>query len=212
MRPTLPMLLFLLPVMALAKPWWMKDSPANEADFLPPDQAFKVSSYVDGALVRVRWDIADGYYLYRKKFDINPESVGLTLDTPQFTPGASHTDPYLGTQEIFEQRVEALVAFHRNDAGAHPIQIKVSYQGCAKAGLCYPLMVKVLDPGSMPVDSAPLSSKASDGYYPGHSMTSPPVPGPGRMSPGAIMLACLAGILAFFLAGLARRTARSGPP
>lgn len=207
------MLLILLPALSLAKPWWMKDSPANEGDFLPPDEAFKVSSRVDGALVRVRWDIAQGYYLYRKKFDISPESPGLALDAAQFPPGASHTDPYLGTQEIFEQRVEALVGFHRGDAGAHPIQIKVSYQGCAKAGLCYPLLVKVLSPGSStPEDSASPSSAASDPHGASRSMTRQSAPGPGTQDLRAVVLACLSGILAFFLAGLARRAARPGSP
>ena len=32
------------------------------------------------------------------------------------------------------------------DSGAHPLQIKVTYQGCAEAGLCYPPITKVLFP------------------------------------------------------------------
>lgn len=205
MRRSLLVPLILLPALALAKPWWMKDSPANEGDFLPPDKAFRVSSRVDGSLIRVRWDIADGYYLYRTKFDISPESPDLALDPAQFPPGISHTDPYFGTQEIFEQQVEALVGFHRGDAGAHPIQIKVSYQGCAKAGLCYPLMAKVLSPDSS-------ISPTSDLHRARHSMARMPAAEPGRMSQSGLMLACVAGILAFFVAGLARRFARSGSP
>jgi thiol:disulfide interchange protein len=57
-------------------------------------------------------------------------------------------DPYLGTQEIYTHEVEATAAYRRIDAGAHPMQIKVTYQGCATAGLCYPPITKVISPAS----------------------------------------------------------------
>ena len=70
--------------------------------------------------------------------------------------GVSKTDPYLGTQEVYLQQVEGTVAYKRFDYGAHPIQIKVTYQGCAEAGLCYPPITKVLFPqGAAPVAAAP---------------------------------------------------------
>ena len=37
----------------------------NDNDFLPPDVAFRVGSSIEGTNVRVRWVIADGYYLYK---------------------------------------------------------------------------------------------------------------------------------------------------
>jgi thiol:disulfide interchange protein DsbD len=134
--------------LASAKPWWMRGVESNESDFLPPDVAFRVTSRVDGNVLRVRWVIADGYYLYRQRMAIKAESPDLTLSEPSFPKGMVKTDPYLGTQEIFLQQVEAAVAFNRIDAGAHPMQIKVTYQGCAEAGLCYPPISKVLFPGT----------------------------------------------------------------
>jgi thiol:disulfide interchange protein len=59
------------------------------------------------------------------------------------------TDPYLGTQEIYTQQVEATVAYRRLDAGTHPMQVKLTYQGCAEAGLCYPPISKVISPGGL---------------------------------------------------------------
>lgn len=131
---------------AQAKPWWMRGIDSNETDFLPPDVAFRVAARVDGNRVIVRWIIADGYYLYRSKMEIKPESPDLVLSAPDLPPGTVKTDPYLGTQRIFTQQVEAAVPYSRIDAGAHPLQIKVSYQGCAEAGLCYPPITKVLFP------------------------------------------------------------------
>ena len=134
----------ILPGSAGAKPWWMRGVESNESDFLDPDVAYRAASRVDGSVLRVRWVIADGYYLYRQKMDIKAESPDLQLGEPAFPPGTIKTDPYFGTQEIFTQQVEATVPYTRLDAGAHPIQIKVTYQGCAEAGLCYPPISKVI--------------------------------------------------------------------
>jgi thiol:disulfide interchange protein DsbD len=131
---------------AHAKPWWMRGIDSNETDFLPPDVAFRVASRVDGNVVKVRWVIADGYYLYRQKIEVRAESPDLVLSAPALPPGTVKTDPYLGTQQVYTQQVEAVVPYSRIDAGAHPLQIKVTYQGCAEAGLCYPPITKVLFP------------------------------------------------------------------
>ena len=185
--------LLLLPAMALAKPWWIKDDAVHEGDFLPPDQAFRVSTQVDGELLRVRWIIAEGYYLYRSKFDISAESPGLALDAPVLPDGHIKTDPYLGTQEIYQHEVEAVVGFKRSDAGAHPLQIKVTYQGCAEAGLCYPPISQVLNPGAAAPRNTPLDSPTATSVPPRPSAV--PVP----------MLAIGVGCLGFFIAGWSRR-------
>ncbi len=131
-----------------AKPWWMRGVESNETDFLPPDVAFRVAAHVDGNVLRVRWVIADGYYLYRRKMEVKAESPDLVLSAAVFPPGTTKTDPYLGTQEVFLQQVEATVPYSRVDFGAHPLQIKVTYQGCAEAGLCYPPITRVIFPES----------------------------------------------------------------
>lgn len=168
---------------AVANPWWMHGSDANEADFLPPDQAFRVSAVVDGNFLRVRWVIADGYYLYKSRMEIKAESPDLTLSAPAWPHGIVKIDPFLGTQETYEQQVEASVAFTRFDYGAHPIELKVTYQGCAKAGLCYPPISKVLAPRAAPPAVAAV-----------------PHPWEGR--------AIIGGVLAFLIAGLVLRKGR----
>ncbi len=107
---------------------------------------FASAAGVDGNLVQVRWVIADGYYLYRQRIEIKPESPDLVLRRPMLPQGVLKVDPYLGSQQIYQQQVEATVPFTRSDAGAHPLQIKVTYQGCAEAGLCYPPITKVIFP------------------------------------------------------------------
>jgi thioredoxin:protein disulfide reductase len=168
-----------------AKPWWMRGVESNASDFLPPDVAFRVAATVDGSVMRVRWIIADGYYLYRQKIGVQAESPDLSVSEPQLPAGVIKNDPYLGTQEIYTQQVEAAVPFKRFDAGAHPIQIKVTYQGCAEAGLCYPVITKVVFPtvGNTPI-----------------AVSTPRHPWEG--------IAILAGSLAFLLAGFVLRKGR----
>jgi thioredoxin:protein disulfide reductase len=150
---------------AVAKPWWMRGIDSNETDFLPPDVAFRVGARIDGSALRVRWVIADGYYLYRQKISVAAESPDLVVSGIALPRGAVKTDPYLGTQEIYTQQLEGTVAYRRLDYGAHPLQIKVTYQGCADAGLCYPPITKVIFPAgggngagtaAMPLDISPL--------------------------------------------------------
>lgn len=142
---------------AVAKPWWMRGIDSNETDFLPPDVAFRAGARIDGSVLRVRWVIADGYYLYREKISVAAESPDLVISGISLPRGVVKTDPYLGTQEIFTQEVEGTMAYRRLDYGAHPLQIKVTYQGCAEAGLCYLPITKVL----APVGAAPLASDTS---------------------------------------------------
>src|ERR1700722_14107189 len=86
---------------ASAKPWWMRGVESNENDFLDPDVAFRVGAAVDGNVVRVRWVIADGYYLYRHKIEIKAESPDLVVSTPMLPEGALETQPNLGKQAAY---------------------------------------------------------------------------------------------------------------
>jgi thiol:disulfide interchange protein DsbD len=134
--------------LAAATPWWMRGVASNDTDFLPPEVAFRVAAHIDGKVLKVRWVIADGYYLYRSKMEVRAESPDLVVSPAAFPPGTTKSDPYLGTQQVFFQEVEATVPFVRADYAAHPMQIKVTYQGCAEAGLCYPPITRVLFPDS----------------------------------------------------------------
>lgn len=203
------LILLLMPALAFAKPWWLRDSNAREGEFLQPDEAFKVTARVDGELLRVHWVIAEGYYLYRSKFDISAESPNLTLDRPVFPDGTSKTDQYFGTQEIYQHEVEAVSGFKRGDGGAHPLQVKVTYQGCAEAGLCYPPIIKVLFPESTTGGETPVGSSSPVSQPVAAAVATPPpnAAAPQYRSAQAAWLtrlAALGGVAAFFLAGLAR--------
>jgi thiol:disulfide interchange protein len=171
---------------AVAKPWWLRGVDSNQTDFLPPDVAFRVGARIDGSALRVRWMIADGYYLYREKISVSAQSPALVVTGISLPRGTVKTDPYLGTQEIYTQQVEGTVAYRRLDYGAHPLEIKVTYQGCADAGLCYPSITKVLSPTI-------------------------PAPSEAPTSPRWERYAIIGGAFAFLLAGLVLRKGRNLP-
>src|SRR6202020_3132063 len=84
---------------AVAKPWWMRGIESNETDFLPPDVAFRVGARIDGSALRVRWVIADGYYLYRQKISVAAESPDLVVSGIELPPGAGQTVPTIAPLE-----------------------------------------------------------------------------------------------------------------
>ena len=173
---------------AQAKPWWMRGTDSNETDFLPPDVAFRTGAALEeGRAVRIRWVIADGYYLYKDKIEVQAESPDLVVGRPELPSGMMKTDPFLGRQEIFIQQVEARVPYTRGDYGAHPLQIKVTYQGCAEGGLCYPPISKVL--------------------YASRSLPQATANPPHRWE----LIAIIGGVLAFLLAGFTLRRERKLP-
>ncbi len=78
----------------------------------------------------------DGYYLYRHRFDFtlkDPEAA--TLGVPELPPGKDKVDEYFGAVEVYYHRAQARVPI-RDARG--PLEVGISYQGCAEAGLCYP--------------------------------------------------------------------------
>ncbi|HVC01000.1 MAG TPA: protein-disulfide reductase DsbD N-terminal domain-containing protein [Steroidobacteraceae bacterium] len=176
---------------AQAKPWWLRGAAGAGRDFLPPGVAFRVSARIVGRRVAIRWDIAHGYYLYRSKMQVAAASPDLIVGRLHLPPGVHLTDRYFGAQEVYYRRVEASVPFTRLDFGAHPLQIKLTYQGCATAGLCYPPIVEVIFPDAYPAAGA--------------------APSPSTASAMWEWLAIAAGMLAFLVAGLVGRRARQSP-
>jgi thiol:disulfide interchange protein DsbD len=112
-------------------------------DFLEPDQAFRHSVEVgpDGVVV-ARWEIAEGYYLYRDKLRLEvQDGSGVVLGGPALPPGKVKDDPSFGTVEVYFDRVEARAPIVSAAPGA-AFDLAVHYQGCAEAGICYPPITK----------------------------------------------------------------------
>jgi thiol:disulfide interchange protein len=110
----------------------------QQDDFLPPEQAYRFNTRGEPETIVVSWTIAPGYYLYKKRLSFESDTPGVTLGTPIFPNGDSHHDEFFGTQEVY--RGAAVILIPVKFTGQHPSQlrVKIRWQGCADAGLCYP--------------------------------------------------------------------------
>ncbi len=118
---------------------------SGEDEFLDPDAAFVLSAAAAGPdAIAARWEIEDGYYLYRDKFRFRvADTTGGSLGEAGFPAGRMKDDEYFGPMEVYYGSVAALVPVVRA-AGSNLIDVDVTYQGCADAGLCYPPITKTV--------------------------------------------------------------------
>lgn len=103
-------------------------------EFLPVAEAFKPRFEISDGTLALTWEIADTYYLYEERFSFKTQpEVSLT---PSYSAGHMKYD------ELFER--ETMVHYQGVTAELditqiqQPFSLKVEYQGCADAGLCYP--------------------------------------------------------------------------
>jgi len=116
------------------------DSFAGEANvaFLPVEEAFQFSSEVadDNTLV-LRWNIAEGYHLYKDKFKFSPMNQSVSIQHLDFPVGEILNDPNFGKLEMYKHHVEIQVKLAPK-VKDKPGVLNIRYQGCAEEGLCYP--------------------------------------------------------------------------
>ncbi|MGH8273778.1 MAG: protein-disulfide reductase DsbD, partial [Gammaproteobacteria bacterium] len=110
--------------------------------FLPPDQAFQLQARTMPNAILLDWRIADGYYLYRKKFKI--VATHGTVGKAYFPPGETKNDPNFGRSEVYRREVRVTLPYKQIPADGR-VALTVTYQGCADAGLCYPPITKHLN-------------------------------------------------------------------
>jgi thioredoxin:protein disulfide reductase len=123
-------LLLLLSLALAAAP-----APAVSADdLLEPERAFQFSARALGAdALEVTFGIADGYYLYRDRFRF--EAPGARLGPPELPQGERKHDEFFGDSVIYRKQVRIRVPVAA--VASDPLQLVVTSQGCADAGVCY---------------------------------------------------------------------------
>lgn len=111
---------------------------ASEADLLPVDQAYPISiDAVRTDSVRIRWGIADGYYLYKHRTAIESDNPEVTLEPLQLPAGKPYRDEFFGDVETYRKELVTTVRFSAPDGTGH-LLLRLQYQGCADIGICYP--------------------------------------------------------------------------
>ena len=119
---------------------------ASGDEFLDPDIAFQADILAESPTsLLVRWTIAEGYYLYRDKLSVQiTDSEGVTAGAVEIPEGEVKHDEFFGDVQVFHNEVLARVPLTRSSADSTEINVKLGYQGCAEAGICYPPIKKQL--------------------------------------------------------------------
>jgi thioredoxin:protein disulfide reductase len=121
-------------------------SASGEADFLDPDVAFRFEAAPEGSdKIHLSWRITEGYYLYRARIKATTESTQVQLGEMVLPSGETKVDEYFGKQEVYHHDVVGAIAVSRASSGELTVPLKITYQGCATAGLCYPPITKVVN-------------------------------------------------------------------
>lgn len=119
-------------------------SSGSKSQFLPVNEAFKVSARSDSAasktVLAVDFAITPGHYVYRDKIKLTLPK-GVSAAPLSFNQGVHYIDdPQFGRVPVFDQSsVTATTTLTTTSAAAiENAAITIQWQGCAKAGLCYP--------------------------------------------------------------------------
>lgn len=137
------MLIFMLTLLSnisLAQTQSLSSIFDDEPQFLKVDEAFIMDfAQQDNELV-VNWTIADGYYLYQKQFKTVTKNA--SIGQPKYSPVPTQIeDEFFGISNVFFNQVDVTYPIIEsvNDG-----VVKIRFQGCAEAGLCYPPTTKIV--------------------------------------------------------------------
>lgn len=107
-------------------------------ELLPVDQAFALLPVERrGAALHLTWNVAPGYYLYRQRIRVEalaPSAVAL--QAIRLPAGIAHVDEHFGAVQIYRGLLEADVPIE--GPAQAPLRLRITYQGCADIGVCYP--------------------------------------------------------------------------
>ena len=117
---------------------------AAQPKFLSVDQAFQVSTSSkpanNGTRLAINFDITPEHYVYKDKIKLTlPAGVTAAPFTFSQKP-ISIDDPTFGRVPVFDQTnmVASTILTNSNGKSLDNAAVTIGWQGCAKAGLCYP--------------------------------------------------------------------------
>ncbi|WP_070969848.1 protein-disulfide reductase DsbD [Vibrio sonorensis] len=112
----------------------------NSNTFVPVGEAFPFNYYQDSNAINIDWQVKSEYYLYQERISISGENV--TVSGVEMRDGEPYTDQFFGDVHIYTSPLFAKVTLENFKDGATLI---VQYQGCAKAGFCYPPETRIVE-------------------------------------------------------------------
>jgi len=118
---------------------------AQDEELLPPEEAFKLSAWLDGDRLVAEYRIAPGYYMYREQFafEIMSSDASARFNEAQIPAGKIKSDEFFGDVEIYRDNVTIHLPL-RFDTRPGRMEVKATSQGCADIGVCYPPLKQLL--------------------------------------------------------------------
>ncbi len=117
---------------------------ATQSKFLPVGKAFQIVSSgkatSKGTRLSISFDITPGHYVYKDRLTLTfPKGVRATPFMFSQSP-VSINDPTFGKVPVFTQRnmVATTTLTAINGKPINDAALVIGWQGCSKAGLCYP--------------------------------------------------------------------------
>ena len=103
-------------------------------------EVFMVSSYLDKNLIKVSWEIKDGFYLYLNSIQVK-KNANIIPYTVIYSDQSTYSDEFFGTTKIL--RKDFKISINNSDL-LDLSNILIKYQGCSDSGFCYPMQTKKL--------------------------------------------------------------------
>jgi thiol:disulfide interchange protein DsbD len=116
---------------------------SEDEEFLTVEDAFQLTATgISANEIQLFWNVADGYYLYRKRISVSSDDTSVIVGELDLPTGRNQHDEFFGDVEIYEHSLNVTVPII--SASTSSVELIVGYQGCAHAGLCYPPVKKTL--------------------------------------------------------------------
>jgi len=138
------------------------DAAAQEQELLEPERAFAFSASAEGDWAVVRFDIADGYYMYKERFAFASEAGEIPADRAEFPEAIPYKDEFFGQMDIFRGPIE--IRMPSGSLSGDPAKLTVISQGCADLGVCYPPMTSEV---TLALAGAGGAGPGEEGFAPG---------------------------------------------
>jgi len=149
--------------------WLPLMATAQQPELLDPEKAFRISTRaLDERNVEVRFEITEGYYMYRDRFKFET-TAGKVIADVELPKGQVKQDPFFGKTETYRREVRIRVPVTAGDSSRGSVKLRVTSQGCADIGVCYVPLEQFVEvrlrggSSNAPAAGMPPSSSWSDG-------------------------------------------------
>ncbi|OEE17155.1 protein-disulfide reductase DsbD [Aliivibrio fischeri] len=105
----------------------------QDSSFVTVNEAFPFNFMQQGDRVYLDWQVKPDYYLYQQRISV--KANGAEIADLVMEDGTPHNDEFFGNVNIYTEPLTITVPLISVGDNAELI---VRYQGCAKAGFCYP--------------------------------------------------------------------------